>query len=62
MAPLPTLSIQLYSVRRQLAEDLDGTLARLAAALDMDVADHDTSPATEPATDPAPVPEPTDAR
>ena len=30
MAPLPTLSIQLYSVRRQLAEDLDGTLARLA--------------------------------
>ena len=30
MSPLPTLSIQLYSVRRQLAEDLDGTLARLA--------------------------------
>lgn len=30
MAPLPTLSIQLYSVRRQLAEDFDGTLARLA--------------------------------
>ena len=30
MAPLPTLSIQLYSVRRQLAEDLDGTLAKLA--------------------------------
>lgn len=30
MAPLPTLSIQLYSVRRQLAEDLDGTLGRLA--------------------------------
>lgn len=30
MAPLPTLSIQLYSVRRELADDLDGTLARLA--------------------------------
>ena len=30
MAPLPTLSIQLYSVRRQLAEDFEGTLARLA--------------------------------
>jgi sugar phosphate isomerase/epimerase len=30
MAPLPTLSIQLYSVRRQLAEDLEGTLGRLA--------------------------------
>ena len=30
MAPMPTLSIQLYSVRRQLAEDLEGTLARLA--------------------------------
>jgi sugar phosphate isomerase/epimerase len=30
MAPLPTLSIQLYSVRRQLAEDFQGTLARLA--------------------------------
>ena len=31
MAPLPALSIQLYSVRRQVADDLPGTLARLAA-------------------------------
>jgi sugar phosphate isomerase/epimerase len=30
MAALPTLSIQLYSVRRQLADDFEGTLARLA--------------------------------
>ncbi len=31
MPTLPALSVQMYSVRRQLAEDLSGTLARLAA-------------------------------
>ena len=30
MGTLPALSVQLYSVRNQLAEDLPGTLARLA--------------------------------
>ncbi len=30
MVALPALSVQLYSVRNQLAEDLPGTLARLA--------------------------------
>jgi sugar phosphate isomerase/epimerase len=30
MGTLPTLSVQMYSVRRHLAEDLRGTLARLA--------------------------------
>src|SRR3954470_4887543 len=30
MAPLPALSVQLYSVRRELADDLPGSLEKLA--------------------------------